>query len=133
MASEVRVAAGTRAAGVRRLADQEEWRSICGMRRDLVGLDEEGAANIHYMRISDSRRHRHLRTTEYYYVTEGRGEMELDDQVVQLAPGDLVTVPTGTWHTARPAAGAELHILLIAAPGGTATAADIEFEEAPPA
>jgi mannose-6-phosphate isomerase-like protein (cupin superfamily) len=102
-------------ASVRRLADQEEWRSICGMRRDLANAPGEPAA-FHYMRISDSRKHWHAKTTEYYFVAEGEGEMELDDETIPIRKGDLVFVPPGTRHTSRPAPGAELHILIVAVP-----------------
>lgn len=105
-----------RSASIRHLADQNEFRSICGFRRDLVAPDEGELAAFHYMRISDSRRHYHVKTTEYYFVTEGRGEMELDDATVALAQGDLVVVPPGVRHTTRPAKDADLHVLIVAIP-----------------
>jgi hypothetical protein len=46
-------------ASVRRLSDQDEFRSVCGMRRDLVGPAEDEPALFHYMRIHDSRKHYH--------------------------------------------------------------------------
>jgi len=107
--------AGTRGS-VRRLTEQEEWRSICGMRRDLLAAAEEGPARIHYLRISDSRKHWHRETTEYYFVVEGRGEIELDDEVVSIAKGDLAVVPPGVWHTSRPIPGDALEVLLVVVP-----------------
>jgi mannose-6-phosphate isomerase-like protein (cupin superfamily) len=68
------------------------------------------------MRISDSRKHMHKRTTEYYYVTEGVGEIELDDETVPIAKGDMIIVPPGVAHTARPTTDAELHVLIIVVP-----------------
>lgn len=106
------VATGT----VRRVADQHEWRSICGMRRDLVSAEEGQPTRVHYMRISDSKKHYHQRTTEYYYITEGRGEVELDDEVFEVTKGDLVVIPPYTRHTSRPADGEELHALLFVIP-----------------
>jgi len=103
-------------ASVRRLGDQEEFRSICGMRRDLLGPREDEPAFFHYMRIHDSRRHYHRKTIEYYFVVEGTGEMELDDETVPIAKGDFIVVPTGVWHTTRPTTDAELHILICALP-----------------
>ena len=105
-------------ATVRRLADQDEFRSVCGMRRDLVAPEEEEPVLFHYMRIHDSRKHYHRKTIEYYYVVEGTGEMELDDEVVQIAKGDMIVVPTGVWHTSRPTTDDELHILICALPQG---------------
>jgi mannose-6-phosphate isomerase-like protein (cupin superfamily) len=112
---KMEVLSGTKGT-VRRLDDQEEWRSICGMRRDLLAGAEQGPARIHYMRIGDSRKHWHKHTTEYYFVTEGRGEIELDDEVVPIAKGDLAVVPPGVWHTSRPAPGEEVHVLLVVVP-----------------
>ena len=105
-------------ASVRRLADQEEFRSVCGMRRDLVGPGAEDPLLFHYMRIHDSRKHYHRKTIEYYFVVEGAGEMELDGETVPIAKGDMIVVPTGVWHTSRPTTGAELHILICALPQG---------------
>lgn len=113
---DVKVALGFERASVRRLGDQEEFQSICGMRRDLLGPREDEPAFFHYLRIHDSKRHYHRKTVEYYFVVEGSGEMELDDETVPIAKGDFVVVPTGVWHTTRPDEGAELHVLICALP-----------------
>lgn len=114
----VRISAQISRASVRSLTDQEEFRSVCGMRRDLVGPSEEEPVLFHYMRIHDSRKHYHRKTIEYYFVAEGSGEMELDGEVVPVAKGDMIVVPTGVWHTSRPVGDEELHILICAVPQG---------------
>ena len=116
MTIDVRTARQVGRASVRRLVDQEEWRSTCGFRRDLVQVSKDEPVWFHYMRISDSRKHRHARIIEYYFVVEGRGEMELDDETVPIAKGDMIVVPPGVFHTSRPAADEELHVLIIAVP-----------------
>jgi mannose-6-phosphate isomerase-like protein (cupin superfamily) len=103
-------------ARVVKLGEQEEWRSTCGMRRDLVDVSADEPVWFHYMRISDSRKHSHARTIEYYYVTEGVGEMELGDEVIPIAKGDMIIVPPGTPHTSRPTTDAELHVLIVVVP-----------------
>jgi mannose-6-phosphate isomerase-like protein (cupin superfamily) len=113
---DVRVSLRASRATVRKLADQEEFRSVCGMRRDLVGPREDEPLLFHYMRIHDSRKHYHRKTIEYYYVVEGTGEMELDGETVQIGKGDMIVVPTGVWHTSRPTTDDELHILICALP-----------------
>ena len=113
---DVRVALKASRATVRRLNEQEEFRSVCGMRRDLVGPAEKEPLLFHYMRIHDSRKHYHRKTIEYYYVVEGTGEMELDDETVRISKGDMIVVPTGVWHTSRPVGDEELHILICALP-----------------
>jgi mannose-6-phosphate isomerase-like protein (cupin superfamily) len=114
----VNIGARASRATVRHLVDQDEFRSVCGMRRDLVGPAEGEPVLFHYMRIHDSRKHYHRKTIEYYYVTEGVGEMELDGETVPIRQGDMIVVPTGVWHTSRPTSGEELHILICAVPSG---------------
>lgn len=114
----VNVSQNASRATVRRLTDQDEFRSVCGMRRDLVGPLEDEPILFHYMRIHDSTKHYHRKTIEYYYVVDGVGEMELDDVTVQIAKGDMIVVPTGVWHTSRPTTDEELHILICALPQG---------------
>ena len=116
--ADVRVSVRASRATVRRLADQDEFRSVCGMRRDLVGPAEDEPLLFHYMRIHDSRKHYHRKTIEYYYVVEGTGEMELDGETVAIGKGDMIVVPTGVWHTSRPTTDDELHILICALPQG---------------
>ena len=116
--ADVHVETNASRATVRRLADQDEFRSVCGMRRDLVGPAEDEPGLFHYMRIHDSRKHYHRKTIEYYYVVEGVGEMELDDETVSISKGDMIVVPTGVWHTSRPTTDDELHILICALPQG---------------
>lgn len=103
-------------ATVRRLAEQEEFRSVCGHRRDLVGPGEDPRVCFHYMRIFDSRKHVHQLTTEYYFIVDGEGEVELNDTVIPVTKGDMVVITPGVWHTSRPAPDSELHVLLIAVP-----------------
>jgi mannose-6-phosphate isomerase-like protein (cupin superfamily) len=115
-APEVRVDIAVGKASVRRLADQEEFRSICGFRRDLVGVGEGEQAVFHYMRIHDSRKHYHKRQWEYYFVADGAGEMDLDDQTIAIGKGDMIAVPPLTRHTTRPTGGGELHVLICVVP-----------------
>src|SRR6185369_7474936 len=82
---------------IRNLKDQTEFRSVCGFRKDLAFGAEEGVA-IHLMRIQDSKKHYHKKTTEYYYVTGGEGELELDGKVYPIHEGDLVVIRPGTVH-----------------------------------
>ncbi|MGZ8734270.1 MAG: cupin domain-containing protein, partial [Acidimicrobiia bacterium] len=97
----VQVAKQVGDARVVKLSDQEEFRSTCGMRRDYVDVGAGEPLWFHYMRISDSRKHFHAATTEYYFVVSGRGEMELDDETVAIEAGDMIQVPPGVRHTSR--------------------------------
>lgn len=113
---------------IRRLDDLPEWRSICGFRRDLLAAGESPYASIHYMRIEGSVRHHHRRTTEFYYVVEGEGWMELAGEWHPIRKGDLIVVPPHTWHTSKHDEGKELHILIVACPPETTGHADCYFE-----
>lgn len=121
------IGAGARAS-VRRLADQEEFRSTCGFRRDLTLATKDEPLWFHYLRIDHARRHVHRRTTEYYFVVEGAGHIELDDERIPIGKGDLVVIPPGTAHDAVPADGSELHVLIVAAPDPTDDSPDEDYE-----
>jgi mannose-6-phosphate isomerase-like protein (cupin superfamily) len=45
--------------------------------------------------------HRHARVEELYVFLEGRGQMGLDDVVVDVAAGSVVRVSQGVWRTWR--------------------------------
>jgi mannose-6-phosphate isomerase-like protein (cupin superfamily) len=42
--------------------------------------------------------HKHDGEDEFFYVVEGRLDIELEDRMVSLAPGQAFTVPAGVMH-----------------------------------
>lgn len=42
--------------------------------------------------------HRHQGQEEVYLFVEGRGRMEIDDEIIQVQSGDLVLIPDGAFH-----------------------------------
>ena len=44
-------------------------------------------------------RHYHKLSEEFYFILEGRGEMELDGERRKVGPGDAILIPPGAWHT----------------------------------
>jgi mannose-6-phosphate isomerase-like protein (cupin superfamily) len=42
--------------------------------------------------------HKHDEEDEFFYVVEGRLDIELEDRTVSLSPGQGVTVPKGVMH-----------------------------------
>ncbi|HXY17717.1 MAG TPA: cupin domain-containing protein [Gaiellaceae bacterium] len=44
-------------------------------------------------------RHHHRRSEEIYLIVAGGGAMEIDGDVRQVAPGDAILIPAGSWHT----------------------------------
>ena len=74
----------------------------CGQSaRAITGADND-LASIHVVTISrDSKLHYHRKLTEFYYVLEGEGELQLNDDVIKLEPYTLVMIKPMTKHRAR--------------------------------
>ena len=58
------------------------------------------AAYVHVVDIGDSQPHFHKRTTELYYVLEGRGVMVLDGTRHKIRKGSLIQIPPRVVHGA---------------------------------
>lgn len=102
---------------VKRLADTEPVRCPCGEARRIITGADNDRASIHVVDIfQDSRVHYHTVLTEYYYVLEGTGHLEVDDERVALEPGVLVMIEPGTRHRAV----GKLRILNVVIPPFTA-------------
>jgi mannose-6-phosphate isomerase-like protein (cupin superfamily) len=86
---------------VRQVDNLDEARSTCGFRRAIFTEEQGAGFSMSVLRISDSSRHYHLRTWEAYYVLDGEGELELDDETVVLKPGTAVLIRPGVRHTAK--------------------------------
>ena len=98
---------------VQRMTDVDPVACPCGESRRAFDFPENPVATMHLVDVSrDARRHYHRRLTEIYYVLEGHGEMELDDDVITLEPGMAVMIRPGTRHRAR----GQLRILNVAVP-----------------
>ncbi|MFK7850276.1 MAG: cupin domain-containing protein [Akkermansiaceae bacterium] len=59
-------------------------------------------------------RHYHKDSEEFYYILDGRGEIEIDGSVEKVEPGDAILIPAGAWHTIQ--ATEELVFLCCCAP-----------------
>jgi len=97
---------------VRHLADLGEFRSTCGFRRSIFTPEDSDALSLSVLRINDSTKHYHNLTHEVYYVLEGEGHLELDDEVVPLRPGTAVLVRPGVRHSAK----GDVTVLIVGAP-----------------
>ena len=73
----------------------------CGLSRRAFVSEDNRAASFHVVEIKeDAERHYHKKLTEVYYILEGRGRMELDDEIVDVQPGDAVLIRPGCRHRA---------------------------------
>ena len=47
---------------------------------------------------AETERHFHRLSEELYYLTDGRGLMEIDGIEREVSPGDAILIPAGAWH-----------------------------------
>jgi mannose-6-phosphate isomerase-like protein (cupin superfamily) len=72
--------------------------SLCGKSIRVITYKDTPEVNIHFTHILDGVKHFHKQTTEVYYILEGKGRLELDDETVDLGPGVIVLIPPGVRH-----------------------------------
>jgi len=98
---------------VAELAKLEPIECPCGLARRAFGDVENGPATLHLTEISaTARTHYHKRLTEIYYVLEGEGYLELNNDRVPLRPGQAVMIQPLTRHRAV----GQLRVLIVAIP-----------------
>ena len=93
----------------------EVLHSLCGMSTRLITYRDNAEVNLHFVHILDGVKHYHKRATEVYYVLEGKGKLELDDETVDLKPGMAVYIPAGVRHRGY----GDFKTLVIGAPAQT--------------
>lgn len=42
--------------------------------------------------------HKHENQEEIYFFISGHGQMELDDEIIDIAPGDIIFIKAGVFH-----------------------------------
>jgi mannose-6-phosphate isomerase-like protein (cupin superfamily) len=90
---------------VRRLAEAPTVPCPCGeSTRPLTSADTP-TCSLHVTSITDSVRHYHRECAEVYYILEGRGNMELDDETVEVEPGMVIYIGPGTRHRVQSGKG----------------------------
>jgi mannose-6-phosphate isomerase-like protein (cupin superfamily) len=90
---------------VRRVSDAPTVPCPCGESTRLMTRADTPACNFHITFIQDSVRHYHKECTEVYYILEGTGKMELDRDVIDVAPGDMIYIEPCTPHRLWSSAG----------------------------
>ncbi|MEV4019280.1 cupin domain-containing protein [Nonomuraea angiospora] len=80
-----------------------------------------GAAGVNRLTLSTgadgARPHRHMLSSELFYVLDGQAEFLLGEQFVTVAAGGLVVVPPGLPHAFGAAPGAVADLLVVMTPG----------------
>jgi len=72
----------------------------CGTSTRIITRADTPVANIHVTHITDSTKHYHKEVTEFYYIMQGVGHMELGEAVVELKPGVTILIPPLLAHRA---------------------------------
>jgi len=85
---------------VRRAAECPTDVSICGTRQRLITSADTPLNSFSRVQISDAQAHYHEHTTEFYYVLEGTGFIQLDGETIALSQGDMVMIQPGVKHRA---------------------------------
>jgi len=89
--------------------------------RSLLDL---GTAPVRHQSLAEAtlppggatQRHYHGELEEIYYVTSGRGEVEIDGVRAPVEPGDAILIPPGAWHQITASGDDELAFLCCCAP-----------------
>ena len=74
--------------------------------RSLLDLSNAPVANQSLAEATipaggETERHYHKLSEEFYYLTSGRGVMEIDGTEREVLPGDAILIPAGAWHQIR--------------------------------
>lgn len=87
------------------------WR--CFARRGMVFSEIEGFEAARIQPGGYIPEHTHARTEEIYFVTRGTATMTLDDERVDVGPGDVIMLPLNGRHSIRNTGEDELEIVVI--------------------
>jgi mannose-6-phosphate isomerase-like protein (cupin superfamily) len=66
--------------------------------REYVHSPVQSLAEAILVPGQSTRRHFHALSEEIYLLISGGGTMELDGEIREVAAGDAVLIPPGTWH-----------------------------------
>jgi mannose-6-phosphate isomerase-like protein (cupin superfamily) len=80
-----------------RTKDGSEIRSI--LDRTNAPVEKQSLAEAVVQAGSSTQRHYHLLSEEFYFIIEGRGQMEIDGEAREVGPGDAILIPPRAWHT----------------------------------
>jgi mannose-6-phosphate isomerase-like protein (cupin superfamily) len=83
---------------VRSLKDAPTVPCPCGISTRPLTSTDTPVCNLHITFITDSVKHYHKECTEVYYILEGRGKMELNEDVVAVEPGMVIYIEPYTRH-----------------------------------
>ncbi|MEC5126703.1 cupin domain-containing protein [Verrucomicrobiales bacterium BCK34] len=77
-------------------ADGSTIRSILDLTNAPV--ENQSLAEASLPLEGSTQRHYHRASEEIYFILTGSGLMEIDGETREVAPGDAILIPPGTWH-----------------------------------
>lgn len=83
---------------VRRLEDAPTVPCPCGQSTRPLTRADTPVCNFHITFIQDSVKHYHKECTEVYYILEGQGKMEMNEDVIDISPGMVLYIEPATRH-----------------------------------
>ena len=70
----------------------------CGQSTRAITRADTPTCNVHSTFIQDSVKHYHKNCTEVYYILEGFGKMEMNDDWIDIRPGLVLYIEPYTRH-----------------------------------
>jgi mannose-6-phosphate isomerase-like protein (cupin superfamily) len=95
--------------------DGSEIRELLAHRNSCIRAQSLAEARIAPGQVTAA--HYHPRCEEIYYVLEGRGEMQIGDELKTVGVGDAIAIPPGAIHQIRNVGDLVLKILCCCSPG----------------
>ena len=89
--------------------------------RELMHPDSQGSRNQSLAEATvhpgdSTRLHRHLKSEELYYITQGTANMQMDDEFIKVTSGDCICIPPGTLHSIENTGEVDIKILCCCSP-----------------
>src|SRR6204780_5902667 len=69
--------------------------------KELTKIDDMLAGVMHYVKGASSPYHLHKNCEHFYFIMEGNGTVESEEDVRNVSPGDMVFIPAEAKHRLR--------------------------------
>ena len=93
------------------------------------GLTRHSLAEIRHPSGTASIEHYHTEAEEVYYVTEGRGEIQINGTTHAICPGDVVVIAPGERHKVWSVGNSDLVLIVTCVPAYSVQ--EVVFTEQP--
>lgn len=102
---------------LRNLNEVKPQKRVCGKLWVLSDSEDFEGGNLSYLEASrPAEPHYHKEITEIYFVTSGKGKIELDGNEEKLGKGTLVLIKPGTVHRIIPEKDSILKVVVFSIP-----------------